>query len=60
VQEIRTPRQTTLLVRLSGAALDPVWVSDDVSLEDLVLAYMSRDEARPSDRVPLSTVAGPR
>ncbi|MDQ2751125.1 MAG: ABC transporter ATP-binding protein [Actinomycetota bacterium] len=36
-----TDRQTTLLVRTEAPILDPSWTVDEVSLEDLVLAYMS-------------------
>jgi ABC-2 type transport system ATP-binding protein len=35
-----TDRQTTLLVRTSDEVLDPAWTASDVSLEDLVLAYL--------------------
>ena len=43
VRASRTERQSTLLVRLPGAvpALAEGWRSIDVSLEDLVLAYLS-------------------
>lgn len=37
-----TDRQTTLLVRTDGPVLDPAWTVSELSLEDLVLAYMSR------------------
>jgi ABC-2 type transport system ATP-binding protein len=37
-----TDRQTTLLVRTDAPILDPAWTVGQVSLEDLVLAYMSR------------------
>jgi ABC-2 type transport system ATP-binding protein len=37
-----TDVQTTLLVRISGPVLDPVWTASEVGLEDLVLAYMKR------------------
>jgi ABC-2 type transport system ATP-binding protein len=36
-----TDRQTTLLVRTDSPINDPAWTVDQVSLEDLVLAYMS-------------------
>lgn len=35
-----TDRQSTLLVRTGGPVLDPAWTVSEVSLEDLVLAYM--------------------
>ncbi|MGH3253924.1 MAG: ABC transporter ATP-binding protein [Streptosporangiaceae bacterium] len=41
--------QTTLLVRSSGPVFDPAWTVSEVSLEDLVLAYM-RQAARPASR----------
>ncbi|MDX6431696.1 MAG: type transport system ATP-binding protein [Streptosporangiaceae bacterium] len=37
----RTDRQTTMLVRADSAVDDPAWTVTPVSLEDLVLAYMS-------------------
>jgi ABC-2 type transport system ATP-binding protein len=44
-----TDVQTTLLVRTSGAVLDPAWAVSEVGLEDLVLAYM-KQAARPAPR----------
>jgi ABC-2 type transport system ATP-binding protein len=35
--------QSTLVVRHDGPVLDPAWRVSDVGLEDLVLAYISRD-----------------
>jgi ABC-2 type transport system ATP-binding protein len=43
VQVTRTPRQTTMLVRLNGPAIDPALAVSEVSLEELVLAYMGED-----------------
>jgi ABC-2 type transport system ATP-binding protein len=54
VQVTRTPRQTTLLVRLDGPVADPAFQASDVSLEELVLAYMGQDA--PSTLAHLSTV----
>ncbi len=45
VQEDTTARQTTLLVRLNGPVIDPAWAIEEPSLEDIVLGYMSQDEA---------------
>ena len=42
VQATRTPRQTTLLVRLNGPVIDPAFQASDVGLEELVLAYMGQ------------------
>jgi ABC-2 type transport system ATP-binding protein len=44
VQTVTTPRQTTLLVRLGGPVLDPGYQVEDVTFEELVLAYMGADE----------------
>jgi ABC-2 type transport system ATP-binding protein len=41
-----TDVQTTLLVRTSGPVLDPAWTVSEVSLEDLVLAYMKQANGR--------------
>lgn len=47
-----TDRQTTLLVRTEAPILDPAWAVSELSLEDLVLAYMGRSatqaHARPT------------
>jgi ABC-2 type transport system ATP-binding protein len=46
-----TDRQSTLLVRTDAAILDPAWTVSQLTLEDLVLAYMRRPAADdPSDR----------
>jgi ABC-2 type transport system ATP-binding protein len=42
ITESHTDKQTSLLVRTDGPVLDPAWTVRPVSLEDLVLAYMSR------------------
>ena len=41
IEESHTDRQTTLLVRTNGPLFDPSWEAQDVSLEDIVLAYLS-------------------
>jgi ABC-2 type transport system ATP-binding protein len=41
IRESHTDRQTTLLVRTNGPILDPRWTPHDLSLEDLVLAYLA-------------------
>jgi ABC-2 type transport system ATP-binding protein len=45
VQTVTTARQTTLLVRLNGPVIDPAYQAEDVTFEELVLAYMGADEA---------------
>jgi ABC-2 type transport system ATP-binding protein len=45
VQIHHTSRQTTALVRTTAPLVDNRWASAEVGLEDLVLAYMSRDPA---------------
>ena len=42
ITESHTDKQTSLLVRTDGPVLDPAWAVKPVSMEDLVLAYMSR------------------
>jgi ABC-2 type transport system ATP-binding protein len=45
IEASHTDRQSTLLVRTDEPILDPAWIVEEVSLEDLVLAYM-RQEGR--------------
>ncbi|MFC9973679.1 ABC transporter ATP-binding protein [Spirillospora sp. NPDC127200] len=42
VSESHTDRQTSLVVRAGAPIHDPSWTVGEISLEDLVLAYMSR------------------
>ncbi len=42
ITESHTDKQSSLLIRTDGPVLDPAWSVQPVSLEDLVLAYMSR------------------
>jgi ABC-2 type transport system ATP-binding protein len=50
----RTPRQVTMLVRPNGPVIDPSFQASDVSLEELVLAYMGQDAA--SARAQLTSI----
>jgi ABC-2 type transport system ATP-binding protein len=45
VQQETTARQTTLLVKLNGPVIDPAWAVEEPSLEEIVLGYMSQDDA---------------
>ncbi len=45
VQAAVTARQSTLFVHLNGPVIDPDYQAEDVTLEELVLAYMGADEA---------------
>jgi ABC-2 type transport system ATP-binding protein len=57
IEDSHTDRQTTLLVRTNEPIHDPAWAVEEVSLEDLVLAYMGRAEApRPSQQRGLGVV----
>jgi ABC-2 type transport system ATP-binding protein len=58
VQTERTPRQTTMLVRLNGPVTDPEWEVEDVSLEDMVLGYMGA--AAAPGMAELTAVGGER
>jgi len=42
VQAVHAERQTTLLVRTNGHIWDPAWQVHDVSLEEIVLAYLGQ------------------
>ncbi|HEX5440191.1 MAG TPA: ABC transporter ATP-binding protein [Ktedonobacterales bacterium] len=48
IEASHTERQTTLLVRLNGQLFDASWQQHDVSLEDIVLAYLGQSRDRPS------------
>jgi ABC-2 type transport system ATP-binding protein len=43
-------RQSTFLVRSSEPVIDPAWTVEEVSLEDLVLAYMGHESGSPQDQ----------
>jgi ABC-2 type transport system ATP-binding protein len=45
-----TDVQSTLLVRTADRILDPAWTVSEVSLEDVVLAYMSQGRPARDDR----------
>jgi ABC-2 type transport system ATP-binding protein len=47
IEESHTDKQSTFLVRTAGPILDPALMVRPVSLEDLVLAYLSQSRARP-------------
>jgi ABC-2 type transport system ATP-binding protein len=56
IEESHTDRQTMLLVRVNGHVFDPRWEVQEVSLEDIVLAYMGSSHVGPSH----SEHSGPR
>jgi ABC-2 type transport system ATP-binding protein len=51
-----TDRQTTVLVRTEGPIHDPHWSVSQLSLEDLILAYMSRSAIAPAPRPALEAL----
>jgi ABC-2 type transport system ATP-binding protein len=58
ITESHTDKQSSLLVRTDGPVLDPSWTVKPVSLEDLVLAYMSRaGDDTPARRQHLGVVS---
>jgi ABC-2 type transport system ATP-binding protein len=58
ITERHTDKQTNLLVRTREPVADPSWAVRPVSLEDLVLAYMSRDgKDKPARRQRLGVVS---
>jgi ABC-2 type transport system ATP-binding protein len=44
IEESHTDKQSTFLVRTNQAILDPAWNMKPVTLEDLVLAYLSNPQ----------------
>jgi ABC-2 type transport system ATP-binding protein len=42
VQESQTDAQSSVIVRCPGPVYDPAWTVEELSLEDIVLAYMTR------------------
>jgi ABC-2 type transport system ATP-binding protein len=42
IEASQTGRQSTFIVRTDGPVLDPAWTVEQLSLEDVVLAYMSQ------------------
>ena len=50
LQSESTQRQTSLWVRLNGPLHDPAWQVDELSLEDIVLAYLGSQH--PLERSP--------
>ncbi|MEU4395288.1 ABC transporter ATP-binding protein [Kribbella sp. NPDC023855] len=51
-----TDRQSTYLVRTSDPILDPAWTISQLTLEDIVLAYMGRSTSAPKNNRPLLEV----
>jgi ABC-2 type transport system ATP-binding protein len=56
VQVESTGRLARILVRLSGQVHDPAWTVRDVTLEELVLAYMSHPDSAPPTQPTLAEV----
>ena len=51
IQESHTDKQSTFLIRTNEPILDPAWTVKPVTMEDLVLAYMSQArDAEPARR----------
>ena len=48
VRASHTDRQSTLLVRTDGPLTDPAWTVHEVTLEDLILAYLAEGETQGS------------
>jgi ABC-2 type transport system ATP-binding protein len=42
IEESHTDRQSTIIVRSDDPIIDPSWKVEELSLEDLALAYMGR------------------
>lgn len=52
IQASHTDRQSTMIVQTRHPVLDPAWAVEQLSLEDLVLAYMSQAADGTSGRRP--------
>jgi ABC-2 type transport system ATP-binding protein len=50
VHESHTDRQSTFIVRTEGRILDPAWSVSELTLEDVILAYMSQASQRRATR----------
>ena len=57
IEESHTDKQSVLLIRTSEPVHDPAWTVTPVSLEDLVIAYMSPASDIPARRPQLGVVS---
>jgi ABC-2 type transport system ATP-binding protein len=57
IEESHTDKQTVLLIRTGEPVRDPAWTVTPVSLEDLVLAYMSQANGTRARRPQLGVVS---
>ena len=57
IEESHTDKQTVLLIRTGEPVNDPAWTVTPVSLEDLVLAYMSQANGTRARRPQLGVVS---
>ena len=57
IEESHTDKQSTLLVRTDGPVLDPAWTVKPVSLEELVIAYMTPANDIPARRPQLGVAS---
>jgi ABC-2 type transport system ATP-binding protein len=57
IEESHTDKQTVLLIRTSEPVHDPAWTVTPVSLEDLVIAYLSPASDIPARRPQLGAVS---
>jgi ABC-2 type transport system ATP-binding protein len=57
IEESHTDRQSTLLIRTGEPVRDPAWTVTPVSLEDLVIAYMTPASPVPARRPRLGAVS---
>ena len=48
VRASHTDRQSTLLVRTNGHLNAPLWTEHEVTLEDIILAYLADGETQAS------------
>jgi len=60
VEETVIGRQATLVVRVDGPIVDPKWEEYEVSLEDLVLAYLGRKQHGAGADEPVRAISAGR
>jgi len=60
IEETRTDRQSTFVVRTSSPIVDPAWTVTELGLEDLVLAYLGQSAAAARGRTsPVNGIEDP-
>lgn len=59
IQQSHTDKQSTFLVRTNGPIADPAWAVHEVTLEDLVLAYLAHSRTGDPGRTQMTSKSVP-